>query len=932
MNRNRHLAARLGAVLGCLVPGLVLAAPATSLATGALVPSAAVYSIGGPDTPLPMTFTTSGTASAIVVTAEGFVASVACPPAFVAVVSEGAGVITASGGGAIPASTEVACTVSLALGEGAPAAVSVVASERDEFNVELSSDTQLVALELIEVDTALGDVSLTGGTHQPAEPRSVGDELTRTVTFDIGAERSISFTVPDGTSMTGCTAQAASSATCTVSRTLSLADLALGSALVAPTLFVDGFPVSRPDADIDVPSERRIVVEASASADVVRVWESVTVTAIVTNIGSIELGELAIGGAGIGAATCDGQDPATITLDPGDAVTCTATHVATPDGVGAVTPVVVRAISPFGLDSDLVDDDPTSATDIDAASMFAPYSVVDADVAAAVSVGAVVAFVEEPGEQTIPMALTVSSVGSLSGVQVTLPLAPAPGLTLDGCDTVVDDDCRVTLGVIDAGVPASRALAVRIGPAALPADGVDTTSIDGVMTADGGLVVAVDAAVVRTAGLAAVAGPSVADASGDTAGYQIEITVAPGHPVDVTIVPDTTRSAVVTGCTDAEGTALTVAPSSDGSLLGTVPGASTLRCSLVQEVTAPDRVSGAMPVEVLVRGTAGSAAVDRWVRSDVPTVALVVVAGAVPTPPEQGYSVVGSPDRPNTVTYPFEVLAYGDLDVGDATSTDITIDGPDVYRCGPVLGTSPARVSCSGVHTIEASDVALGEYVAEFEASAGLASGTAGSMRIPTPGAVVDLLVTELSSPRQVAGYRTGETIRLLVQVRNRGSLPLTFGTLHIGGVRMDGGERSERAEVVGRCDAGAVIAAGETVDCDFGVTVAAGSAGDRITVDLAMQEGLTASFSVAVVIDAAPAAAPPPAAATPTPAGNLRATGNLATTGSDTYRLVATALLLVAVGSVLDAAARARRPRTLPLVVRRSCARPPGTVRSPVW
>lgn len=906
-----RFAIAIGCALGAVAMSVPVGTPSPASAAASLVPTAAVYASGGPDTPLPLSYTTTAAAAELVVTAEGFVSSVSCPTSFSAAVSEGVGVIRPVGSASIAASTPVPCTVSLRLGDGAPAAVTVAVSERDGFNAELAVLSQVVTLEEIAVTVSVGAVSLTGGTYREAEPRSPGDTLTRPVTFALDAPRAMTFVAPAGSPMTGCSSQTGTTATCTVTRTLSVDDLALGTAAFAPTLLVDGFPVARP-IDVDVPSERRLDVTATASAGIVRVGEAVTVDAVVTNLGTIALTGLALGGtAGMSDATCGGDDPAGLTLAPGDSVTCTASHVATADDTGAVRPVTARATSPFGTDSDLVDDDPTSSSDIDAGSGVAPYSVVDADVAAGLSFGTAVAFVDDPGPDRLAGTITVSSAGSLSGAAVAVPLHPAPGVTVAGCDTISDDLCRFDLGGVSPDAPATRSFELEVDPAAL-AGGPDGTEIGGELTADGGVSVALAPGVLRTAGLRTSVVPAIADVSTPTASFDVDVVAAPGHPVTVEFLASP-RGAEPVACRNSSGSDLPLTEAGTSTSLGAMEGGTSVRCTFRQDVVDADRTAGSMPVEVAVLVRAGGQELRRDARGDLDTAALVVLPGAVPEAPPHGYSVDGSPERPNSVTYRFELVAYGRLAPAGPAPVAVTFAGSDPTTCEPA--GSPSRLRCEATHTVAAADLARGRYEARIEASAGGVLARS-SMTIPMPSESLDVLVTELSTPKQSSGYQAGESIRLLVQMRNRGSLPLALASVAVGtqgagsstasspspspSTSTARDARADRADAIIGCSAGTAIAPGELADCTLDLVVQPGFAGDRILVVVTTQQGMVASYSLTVAADpTVPTASPQPEAPPLSPSNRLPATG------TDPVILAAAALALCVVGAALRAGSR---------------------------
>lgn len=890
---RRVLAA--GAVVA--LSSIVATSSTTAAAPSVTVATSVVYGIDGPDTPLPLSITLGNESAAVIVTAGGLVAAALCSGPYVATVDFGEVTITHDTDPTVPASTVVGCDLELELGTSGLNTVDLVVSERDAFNVELGTSTTAISLEGITVTAAVGDVALTGGTYVAAEPRSVGDELSRTVTFGLPSVRAITVTAPADTTLSGCPATTADNAVCDLSRVLSLADLAAGTAPVAPTLLVDGWPVATPAADVDVPSERRLTIDATAVASVVRAGEIVTVDATVTNLGTIDLGALALGGAGftVEAATCGADPIASVTLAPGDSATCRIARRVTTADVGAATPMTVRATPPFGGDSDLVDDDPTSAGDVDAATFEQPFTVIAADATGALSAAPGVVFVDDAGTDDLPLSMSLLSAGALSNAVVTLPLAPHAGVTITGCDEIDGPDCRLLVGDVSRDVPVTRTVGLRVDGSS--SGGLDHATVTGRLTASGGVTRELDPAAVSTAGVIVTIATDEIDVSGAEMAVDVTVTGLPGTTTDVTLAPADGRPFALDACHRADSSTVTTTAVGDGWALGAVAPTDTVTCTLRRAVVDADRTDASTAVRLAVGMTAVGGTADRATTAVVPTRSMQVSALTPSTAPDAGYGLDGTGGRPTTTQVSFDVVVRDDVPPSSAP----VFGGADPITCRTTTVVGTTRFDCVGEHTITQGDLDTGSYTWRVDVEVDGFDPVIAELEVPTLHADLELTVTELSTPKWPDGYRIGDEVRLLVQIRNRGTLALELrGVAVPDGVRVLRYEVTKlavRAPAVESLDNGCLtqieLDPGETLDCGLVVEVLDPTGGG--TFDFGVEASYAnAAFALSVPVD--PTTVPAP-------------DDELPPTGAGSGALISCALALVAVGVVMTRAARRNRP-----------------------
>ena len=252
----------------------------------------------------------------------------------------------------------------------------------------------------------------------------------------------------------------------------------------------------------------------TAIPSLARVGEVVSLTYDLRNLGSVGLDNVVFGGGTIAA---DGQPCGdSVSLPAGTSTSCTDTHLVTTLDVAGVPPVLVRSTGLLEVDSDNVDDDPTSTVDVDASSGGAPFVATAASVEAASSLtdGPTV-WLDGSSTRLVAATATVSSAGRLTGVVVDLPERPVPGLVITSCDRITAGRCLFDMGTIAADTTATVPVTISIAPADLAGGGLDALPITGRVLADGGVNVPTATAHLSTAGAEASIATATVDGSAD---------------------------------------------------------------------------------------------------------------------------------------------------------------------------------------------------------------------------------------------------------------------------------------------------------------------------------------------------------------------------------------------------------------------------------
>lgn len=904
------------AIAAGLIAGLV-AVPTTHVAaaTAITAPATVYYGVGGPDTPLSIAFDTDAAPAITRVELADTIVAADC--------AAGASTLptTVLGGDAIieanlPASTTVTCDLTLDLAGPVtpPATASLDVIEHDVFSQEIARGTTTVALTAVGVTTVAGDVELAAGTYQPYFPRSIGDTLT--YSFDVTADASVPLSVETaaGAAATGCPAATTTTLTCAIDRTLSAGDLTDEIAPMSAVVLAGGFPVAEFERDVAVFAERRIGLDLTIDPPAPSVGDHLSVSLTLENQGSVELTDVVVDGGKLGNLDCEGQPVADLVLLPSTSVVCTSARTLHVDDLGPNTPVLVRATSAVPGDSDNVDDDPTTDTDVDA-SLPTPFEIGEPDIDAIVAVSDAVVWLPAGADPAAARlgetagTITVATAVKPAFLRVELPLEPAPGVRLTDCDDVVVDQwCRMDFSTDlfgwQSGVAMERTFTVALDSSLMPDGGVVDLEIGGLVVADNGIRMDATATTVSTAGVGAGLDRAPLDVTGDDVGTELTISTMPGAPVDLVVVP--AGGATLDACSTAAG-AVALSEGAGRYALGSIGPSTDITCTVTSPVSDGDRSSSTFDVALDLLATAGGTTHEVPVAATIASRAITVTALDPSPVPANGYHPDGEGGRPSTVSQTFEVRVLGDAGTSISDPQTNTSDASATVACTALDATA---WTCTVERDVTATEMDAGSI--EFDLAAavtvdGMELSASADASAEVAFESVEVTLTEVSSPQLPSGYWIGETIQLLVQVRNTGSMPVTFG-----GIGIDGAAESQSLRSFTRVGDDIVVQPGETYEESFAVTVSAAQVeADGATLSFTVGNGVTvetASIRLAVTLD------DPPPAVDPTPAepiGDLGQPGGpvteLPATGSGSLAMASVAGLLLALG----------------LVVRRRFARP---------
>jgi hypothetical protein len=797
----------------------------------------------------------------------------------------------------------VACDVAVELPLPVPATLGLVVVESNSFNIEQRRATRTANVVVPDV-TAGPVVVLSGGRPvNPALPRRVGDVLAYDITFNVpllAGDPTVSVAVPSGTSITGCGARLSSDLigemTCSVSRALVATDLRNNVAPMHATLTLNGAPVLTAPADPSVFAENRIGLTVRADGPVVRVGEAVSLAVTVTNLGTSDLTALTLGNPTVALAGARCSSPLAV-LTAGASVTCTVSHLARSGDVGMLAPTTVRATSATGSDTDLVNDEPTASADVDAAAA-ADVMISAASIAGAVSLDTSTIFLPvDTQTPNISGSVSVATVGALSNASVELPLHPATGLTTSGCTRTTSNSCVVDLG-------SRLAESLTTIPFELVADAalgnLAGLTVPATLFADGAIVVTLTSAAVSTAGLTVSLSDGIVDASDGVADVPLTMASLPGRDV-VATVGALSSGTTLDSCRSG-GSDIVVARTASGFTLA-VPAATVVWCVLHRPVSDAERDAGLIAVELSATATAGLANRATSVSATVPTVALTVVAAPSAAVPSHGYSAIGSAERPNHVTQQFDVTLYG---AATLTGVVTTANGGTASCAAstPLVAMpgQPAKLSCEVDHVVTVGDLASGTVSTGLTATGQIGSlDLAASATVPlaVPHESVDVRVTELSTPTG-GQYRSGDELRILIQVKNSGTKPVEVTAVSLTVAATGSTLRSDGQRLVGAdlgatgCVVPTLVPIGGGFDCTVSMQLTAGDF-----------SGTVLSFGVVVsTARSVTASATFTAPANPTP----RFVGTLPVTGSGVPTTLVAAVACIAVGVTLRSRARGHR------------------------
>lgn len=814
----KHTLARAAAV--GIVTGIVALPVDTAVAaTTVTAPATIYYGTFGPDTPVTVNFATEQASSIARIEIADTIIDGSCTAGSTSLaVTPIAGDAVVEGD--LAAGTGVTCqlTLALALPATPPATGLVEVIELDVFGVEIARGWSAVTFKAVDVTFTAGDTELVDGVYEPSAPRSIGDTLSYSLGVDADVAAPLSVQPASGTNASGCPPATTTALACTITRVLSAADLIDLTAPMSATVLADGFPVAVYDRTVTVFAERRVGLEIVVTPTQPRVGNLLTVDLTIENQGTVALDDFVLTGGDLGVLDCEGSPIADVSLTPGQSVACSSSRRLTVDDVHPNTPITVRAVSAVPGDSDNIDHDPTAADDVDAA-LPVPFTVGNADVAVRVAVADPVVVLPVPALATDQVVVrtaatvTLTTGTDLEHARVELPLSPAPGVSLVDCDDVVGDKCRMEFPAIElsAGATLTRTFAVEIDTATLDAGGAVDVFIAGRLIASSGIVQDIEAAVVSVGGITAVLLTPVVDLSAATTTAVIAITARPGLPVAVVLEP--AFGVTVGPCTGPDGDVPVSAGAGEFSLGVLVPTTSYL-CDVVSPVTAENRQASTFGMLFDVTTSAGPATqVSVWSASPASR-ALVVTPLASPTAPVDGYHPDGDDARPDTVVQSFDVRILGDT--GTSVSDAPVTSSASSAGC---LAVDAASWTCSVAHAVSADDLVRG--FVDFDLGVGvtvddmvLTDSATAQVEVLHKSAA--LSVTELSSPTTPDGYRPGQPINVLVQVRNEGTMAFSFAGVVLDGAVMADGAVPPATQVT--------LEPGQTFDVAFAVTVSANS------------------------------------------------------------------------------------------------------------
>ncbi|MFN3257657.1 MAG: hypothetical protein ACE37B_18395 [Ilumatobacter sp.] len=905
---------RTTAAIG-LVAGLAVVVPAAtaSAATAVTAPDTIYYGEFGPETPVTVGFTTDSNAAITHVEVEGTVVGASCTSGgsdLATTVIGGAAVIEAL----LPATTVVSCdlTLGLALPASPPASGDIDVIEHDVFSNETARGTSPVDFEPVDVDFVAGALQLNGGAYVPFTPRAMNDELS--YTLGVAADTAVLLSVGSvaGTTVGGCPPATTTALNCTLTRSLGAADFIDLAAPMSATVFADGFPIAVFERSVDVFVERRLGLDITVDPVAPAVGDQLSISLDLENQGTIELTDFVLTGGSLGNLDCSGSSVAALTLAPGQTVTCTSSRTLSNADLVANTPILVRATSLVPGDSDLVDDDLTFPDDVDA-SLPIPFEVAERYVEFVVELDDDIVWLPTPA--VAGASSTASTTGSVTikldqvpaWGRFEMPLYPAPGVTITGCDDIIgtnvcrfENNLQLWNTVTEAG--SVRGFGVDIDAAAIEPAGLVDVELGARLIADGDIDRQADPALLSASGVEFELLTTGFDVTGETTEATIRLSTRPGPPIGVVLEP--IAGATVDSCTGPDG-ALTIAAGIDTFGLGTLAASSDYTCDLTLPVTAADRSASTFAVDLGITLLDGLAAFDDEWSDQAPSRSITVTALAPAATPPNGYDVEGDHGRPHSVVQGFQVKMLG----AAATSTgQPVVDSDDAATC---VSTAARTWRCDIERDLTQADLDLGHADLGLDVSLvadGMTLSGEASARVELPFERFEVTVTELSSPSSAAGYWVDETIHVLVQVQNTGTMPVSFD-----GVTVDGAASAVRSARSAPIDTVVTLQPGETYDASIDIVVSAadlvaGEAALSITVGSGAIDQ-TVVLRMAMTLDPPPPPAPPVPPAQPQiplgqPGGPVT---QLPATGTHPMTIVSVAGALLLVGLVLRSRLRPR-------------------------
>jgi hypothetical protein len=760
-----------------------------------------------------------------------------------------AGIAIADARPGLEAGSPVTCdlTVNVATGQWSS---SVEVSERDVFNQVVSMASAPIGFEAVEASIEAGDVMLDGAVFDGRRPLGPGDVLYYEVSVNAAESAPMAITVPLGATVSDCVVVDTvilSSATCTVSRSVNAADLTAGVAAMTATGRFDGFAIAHAEQNVDVFAENRIEVRASADRTAVRVGEPVTVTTMIANLGTTDLTGLALVGGGLGNGPVMCVDNAStiplasVSLLRGAERSCSYTRIARSADIGAVAPISVRAIAPFGSDSDATNDDTASTTDIDA-TVPVPYTVSAALVIGNATPARLTTFLPATSPLDVDVEIEIATAGALTGVSIDYPATLPGGASVTPCPTTVGGRCVMTLAAFTADT--GRTVTLKLTETPDVGGVLDGGSLDVRLSADDGISIPLATADVKTVGAVLSPRATLVDASSATFDVPVSIARIGSAPLAEVRMTGLQTGFELRDCRAGTATR-SVAAVAGGYSVGRL--ASTERVDCI--VRIPTGVDPDLTYELVTVVDASTQASSSGVL-DVTQTGVRIVAAEAPTTPAHGYSLAGSTGRPNTLTQTFTVDIFGGV-----APTDIVYSaGVDNVSCRSTSAVGDTTsFECSVVHRISASDLAMGRATVTLTTSAntGVVVRSTAVRTVSTPHEAVNVRVTELSSPSSERGYQAGEDVRLLIHVDNVGTVPLTIDSVTLAPVRA-----TALTAMLDACVVPIALAAGASIECQvtYGVTsddIAAGVI--SIVAAVGSAQGVTSTSAVALAVSSVP-------------------------------------------------------------------------------
>ncbi len=679
----------------------------------------------------------------------------------------------------IDAQQSVTCHLELGhLTDPAPVGVEIVVTGSDATNVPLVTLTQAITFDLVTTSLSYGPVLLGGAPYDSSRPANLDDVFSQQVTVSTNAIRSLALKSADPvlTAVIDCTPVPATTLTCTFSRSLTSADFVNGFMPILPQVFLSGVLIDDDVHDVPVFATRRIALTAAATPAIVHVGDLTSINLAITNQGSVMLFNPIVNGEDVtGLTACNGH-PMPAQLVPGASVSCSTTRLATAEDVGITRTVTVRATSPrLPGDTDLVNDDPTSADDIDTATQEIG-SVIDAELAVTSTLSGGPVWVGVDGQQQLTLTVDANTVGRLPNATLTVTAPTVPGATIVPVpgDTrawsCIAATCTLNTGTLVAGGTVHADFVVTIDRALFPADSAQIlTSFASDGIGYGQSLTTIERAVVT----ATFDNARIIDGGSDVATANVAIAVASGsdtRSVAVELVNLGTRGEIVS-CTNAEGKPVALAAIAGGVTLGLTAPGSHFGCIMRLPITVNDRAAGRRTASFALHLTSGSATLDRPVSADYGVGWLELLPAATPAIPDGGYSINRSNNLHNHFTHSVDVVLHRPF---NSPSGPWPVAGLDGDTC--VQTDTTDHFTCAVDHAITDADLRRGSVhlVHSVKASGATELAGSGAVDVPTPWASLDVTVSEITTPSHGGLYALGDTVTVVVAIRNNGSMTLT--------------------------------------------------------------------------------------------------------------------------------------------------------------